>query len=331
MDKILTQAVWKMRMQDDFKAGREVNAQLINTKGATYQLYVPSKGCKYACTMCNYGFNHPIRKEEILKDVDEICNNLPEDMNTIILESSGSFLDTYELPTDLQDKIIRRVARTNVNLIQIETHYETLTEERVKKIKQLVFPKEFSFELGLESTQVDIVKVYNKHMDITQLLETIWMCENNGSSVSLNLMVGAPLLTIEEQIQNVVASIHWIIENCPKSTAIVLFPLNIKDYTLVKHMYNQGRYEIIYDWEFIEVLKQIPEKELHRTFISWWGNRCNEFHGEKAIIKPFHCDECHEQLNLFYNHFVESGTDGKRKARLIREISEIKMQMQDRI
>lgn len=320
MDKILTKAVWKMRSEDDCQQGKEVNVSLIPTGGGSYQLYVPSKGCRYACIMCNYGFNHPIREKEILRDLDAICNELPDNMKIIILESSGSFLDEAELSTDLQEKIMERVNNTPLPTVQIETHYKTITREKIEKIKTIFPQKKIVFELGLESTNSDVLNIYNKSINLEELLKTIWMCDKNGIEISLNLLVGAPLLTVKEQIQDAVDSVNWILDNCPKSTSIVLFPLNIKDYTLVKHMYNNGRYSIVYDWEFIEVLTRIPQESLDRIYISWWGNRCNEFHGEVAVIKPYHCDDCQNELNTFYKKFVESIGEIQ-KAELIKKFS----------
>lgn len=321
MDKILTKAIWEIRRQDNCEQGKEINVTIIPSGGKSYQIYFPTGGCRYACIMCNYGFCHPIREKEILQELDEICNNLPKDCEIIILEASGSFLDGSELPTHIQDKIMERMAKASdpVQMIQMETHYTTITKKKIQRIKSIFTQKDLSFELGLESTNPEVIKIYNKAMNLEELLDVILLSEEEEIGVSLNLMVGAPLLTIQEQVQDALDSVDWILKNCPKSTHIVLFPLNIKDYTLVKHMYNQGRYSVLYDWEFIEVLAKIPQEELDRVHISWWGNRCNEFHGEEAIIKPFHCNECHNELQIFYRNFVES-TQKSEKAKLIEGI-----------
>lgn len=322
MDKVLTKAVNIMRSKDDCKVGQDVNAIIIETGGDIYQIYIPSKGCKYACIMCNYGFNHPIREKEILKALDVICYRLNPSAQTIILEASGSFLDDREIPRELQEKIISRVAKTNVPRVQIETHYKTITEERLVSIKRILEGKEVGVELGLESTNPEVIQIYNKDIDLQGLLDTIWLCDRHGIEVSLNVMLGAPLLTIQERMEDTINSVNWILQKCPKSTTIVLFPLNIKKYTLIRYLYEMGRYEAVYDWEFIEVLSKLPKEALSRIYISWWGNRCNEFHGEEAIIKPIHCDDCHDKLMKFYNSFVKSETSAD-KARLISDISTI--------
>ena len=234
MNKTLTNAVWKMRMQDDCLAGFEVNASLIPSGGTSYQLYIPSKGCHNACVFCNYGFKHPVRQEEILKKVEHICRYLPSNIETLILESSGSFLDDRELPEELQYQIMEIVAKTKVYRVQFETHYKTVTEKKLNKILQILKGHELAFEFGLESTNEKTLSIYNKDINVKEFFKLVHHCQELGIEASLNVLVGAPLLTIKEQVQDALDTVEDILQNCPKSTDIVLFPINIKDYTLLK-------------------------------------------------------------------------------------------------
>lgn len=328
MDEILTKTVWRMRMKDDYKAGQEVNASLIASGGTSYQLYVPSRGCHNACTFCNYGFKHPVRKEEILKQVEHICKWLPANIETLILESSGSFLDDRELPPELQYQIMEEVARTNVKRVQIETHYKTVTDEKVEKILRILKGHKIAFEIGLESTSKTTLDIYNKDIDVEELFRKVRYWDSFYIETSLNVMFGAPLLTRQEQVQDTLNTVQDILEKCPESTCIVLFPLNVKDFTLVKHMYDKCRYAIISHWGFIEVLTKIPKNTLHRVFISWWGNRTNEFHGRDAIIYPKSCEKCHHILMAFYGNFADAETL-EEKQRLVKEISQVTCQCRD--
>lgn len=237
MNKTLTNAVWKMRMQDDCLAGVGVNASLIASGATAYQLYIPSRGCHNACVFCNYGFKHPVRQEEILKKVEHICRYLPSNIETLILESPGSFLDDRELPEELQYKIMEIVAKTKVYRIQFETHYKTVTEKKLGKILQILKGHELAFEFGLESTNIETLSIYNKDINVRDFFKLVQHCQELGIETSLNVLVGAPLLTIKEQVQDALNTIQDILENCPQRTDIVLFPINIKDYTLLKHMY----------------------------------------------------------------------------------------------
>lgn len=325
MDEILTRATWRMRRLDDYKEGQEVNASLIPSGGTSYQLYIPSRGCKNACIFCNYGFKHSVRNKEILKKVEYICRNLPKNIETLILESSGSFLDDRELPSELQYKIMGIVAKTSVHRIQIETHYMTVSYEKVKKILQILNGHKIAVELGLETTSETTLSIYNKDIDVERFFELVRDLDTLGIETSLNVLVGAPILTVREQVQDALNTVQDILRCCPESTAIVLFPVNVKDYTLLKHMYNQGRYSVISHWEFIEVLEKIPKDVLDRIFISWWGNRVNEFHGKNAIIHPRSCNNCHDRLMKFYSSFVNADSL-QEKQRLVEEIGGVTCQ-----
>ena len=94
-------------------------------------------------------------------------------------------------------------------------------------------------------------------------------------------------------------------------------------------MYNQGRYAAISHWEFIEVLEKIPRNVLDRIYISWWGNRVNEFHGKDAIIHPKDCDNCRSRLMSFYNSFVNT-ENLEEKQKLVEKISKVSCQCRDK-
>lgn len=88
----------------------------------------------------------------------------------------------------------------------------------------------------------------------------------------------------------------------PIGTHAVLFPINIKENTMLKHWQDIGVYDQISSWEFIELLHKIPEEYLDRFTIAWWGNRENAF--TKGIIQyPTTCEKCRERLMKFYVDF----------------------------
>lgn len=114
--------------------------------------------------------------------------------------------------------------------------------------------------------------------------------------------MGAPFLTREEQIQDCIETLEFIYKNMPIGTHAVLFPINIKENTMLKHWQDIGVYDQISSWEFIELLHKIPEEYLDRFTIAWWGNRENAF--TKGIIQyPTTCEKCRERLMKFYVDF----------------------------
>ena len=116
----------------------------------------------------------------------------------------------------------------------------------------------------------------------------------------------------EEQIQDCLNSLKFIYEKMPKGTQAVLFPINIKKNTMLKHWQDIGVYDQISSWEFVELLHRIPEEYLDKFTIAWWGNRENTF--TKGIIQfPKTCDKCRERLMKFYADFYCNWNPSYRK------------------
>ena len=329
MDKVLTQAVCRIRKRINPAAHRPV--ELIHTSGKTYQLYFPTIGCKFACTMCNYGFGDVFPQEEVEEALEKIINDFPYQARVIVLEASGSFLDEREISPKLRRSIFEKIATVKqLEAVIIETHYLTVTTEVMQEIKE-VFSNldiQIEFEFGVESTNADVLKIYNKDIDFEKLKHVILDAEQYGITCELNLLMGAPLLTVKEQIQDTLSSILWVIENCPPSTICVLFPINIKRDTLIWDLWKNKKYSLIYHWEFITLLAKIPKESLDRVFIAWWGNRPNYYDGEEAIIYPYSCDSCHAIVQKFYEAFYMA--DKERKMRLLEEIMTVKCDCKNR-
>lgn len=323
MDKILTDAIWKIRKNILPNATKPVT--LIYTGGNTYQLYFATSGCHFACSMCNYGFDYPINVSSALIELDNICKNFPANAKILVLESSGSFLDEREIPKALRDTVLEKVSMLPfVKLVDIETHYTTVNENVLKEISQIFAEssKIVGFEFGVESANPDVLKLYNKHMNLNDLLTTIQLAESYGIEAELNFLTGAPMLSIKEQIDDAVNSMNWTFKNCPESTTCVMFPLNIKHNTLIEILYNACMYERISHWEFIEVLARIPYEYLERISIAWWGNRSNIYDGISEIIYPTSCESCYDALQTFYSSFY-SFPDKEYRAKLLGEIQSL--------
>ena len=107
-------------------------------------------------------------------------------------------------------------------------------------------------------------------------------------------------------------SLKFIYEKMPAGTHAVLFPINIKQNTMLKHWQDIGVYDQISSWEFVELLHNIPEEYLDKLTIAWWGNRENAF--TKGITQfPKTCDKCRDRLLIFYKDFYCNWTPSYRK------------------
>lgn len=322
MDKYLTNLIWRLR-EKNIKQSYPHPVNLIYTAKETYQLYFATVGCLRACSMCNYGICQNFNEEEAKRELDNMI--FPEDISIIVLEASGSFLDEREISKELRKIIFQKIATIKtLKFIDIETHYTTITDSVLNEISEIFkdYPAEVEFEFGIESVDSDVLRVYNKDINLNKLLDIIYKIEKYGYYCELNFLIGAPTLTVREQIEDTLNSIKWMIENCPDGTIAVLFPINVKEYTLIGELYKKGKYDLVYQWAFIEVLSRIPTKYLDRISIAWWGNRVNVYDGPKKIKHPYSCDKCHDELQEFYNKFYLERRPNERK-KLLQEINQI--------
>lgn len=301
MNEYLTREIWKMRKNIKTQYGTPL-VSLTRIENKTYQLLFMSCGCENACTFCNYGFDYNLTLKKVEPELWKI--RLEEfDIAELELEANGSFLSEREIPYDLFLHVLNFVSNKNIPSITMETHYNTITEKKLQDIRRILgWKQKIQFELGFESADEDVRKIYNKDIDNKEYVKTAKLCEKYGINLQINVLLGAPFLTREEQIQDCINSLKFIYDNMPEKTIAVLFPINIKENTMLKHWQDIGVYEQISSWEFVELLHTIPEEYLDRFTIAWWGNRENTF--TKGIIQfPKTCKKCKDRLLKFYTDF----------------------------
>lgn len=317
MNNYLTHEIWKMRSTIRTVPGTPV-VSLNKVEKNTYQLLFTSCGCENACTFCNYGFDYNLTLEMVKPELERIRL---EDYNidNLELEANGSFLSEREIPYDLFLEILHFVSHRGIPVITMETHYGTITEKKLQDIKSILGEEQvICFELGFESASADVRDIYNKDINICKYLEVAKLCEQYGIGLEINVLLGAPFLNREEQIKDSLNTLRFIYENMPVGTIAVLFPINIKENTMLKHWQDIGVYDQISSWEFVELLYRIPEEYLDRLTIAWWGNRENTF--TPGIMQyPRTCPECKERLMKFYKDFYWDWNPQKRRM-LIKDI-----------
>lgn len=317
MNEYLTHEIWKMRKKITTDVRTPI-VSLVKVENKTYQLLFMSCGCENACTFCNYGFDYNLTLETVRPELEKM--RLEEfDIVELELEANGSFLSEREIPYDLFLEVLQFVSHKNIRVITIETHYNTITESKLQDIRRILGQdQEVYFELGFESASEEVRNIYNKDIDIKKYLEVVRLCERYGIGVQINVLLGAPFLTREEQIQDCIKTLRFIYNNMPIDIYAVLFPINIKENTMLKHWQDIGVYEQISSWEFVELLHRIPEEYLNRFTIAWWGTRENAF--KKDITQhPKTCKKCEERLMKFYADFYCNWNPVYRKS-IIEEI-----------
>ena len=275
--------------------------------GKVLQICFLSKGCRYSkngsCIICDYG---RVRKEnlnnkEIRECINEIFENLKVKPKVLLLNSLGSVLDLYEMSLENIETLLEELSKIDINVIIFETHYLSINEEILSLIKSKMPNKEIIIELGLESSNKEIrEKCLNKYIDNDKFIEKINLIKSFGFGVETNIVFGIPFLTKDEQSKDTIDSIKWCLEN--DIDKVNLFPVNIKPYTLLYKLYEEGKYMPVLHEDFIITLKFIPEEYIDRIYLCWYGNREIDYNGDKTILPVCDKERCNDIMK-FYKEF----------------------------
>lgn len=289
--------------------------------GDSLQLFFSSVGCRYRkagyCTMCDYGGDRNITAKEAISGFQKAIKNAPHVIREILLGTCGSILDEYEMSPQVLTALLEAVFNHGIPSIVLETHYITVTETILKKIRQALPGREITIELGFESSDPKVLKnSLCKYMDLDALAGTIRLIKSFGMSPILNVFLGAPFLTTEEQIQDTEKSITWAVAH--GASRVVVFPANIKPNTLLWKLYQEGKYERISHWELIDLLFRLDDALLEKVEISWYGDR-QEAGKNLQVLPPSSCHCCQPVLMSFYRAFMES-FDSKHRRELLNQL-----------
>lgn len=270
-----------------------------------------------SCLMCDYGrANNEGSHQAYISEMNEILNKHREGINFLLLCSNGSILDEKQISTELLSEILKAAQSCNIPRIIIETHYRDVNADRLNLIKHFVH-KPIIIEMGLETINPKYQNaLFMKGIEIDLYEKTICLIHDYGYDVELNLMFGLPFLSAQEQLEDAKRSIDWAI--CHQCTPII-FPINIKPYTILRYAYDNGLYQPISLWLLIILLDSLNEEELSNILIAWYGNRDDSYIGDIPTIFPQTCSECRNKLIAFGRAFLDAHLYDERKA-LIAEL-----------
>ena len=295
-------------------------------QGGLLEIAVPSVRCRHdlagGCMMCNYGIGKPLRSLELIKtQFYKHLEEIGEDLETLILCTNGSFFDESSLTREVQTAILDIAQASVAKTIIIETHVDTLSKDLLKRVRKILFNKDVILELGLESSDMFVQEYcYLKKINLDFLSEIISYGQNLELKFQLNIMLGAPFLSEGERLHDTKQSISWALNH---GAMVVLFPMNIKPFTLLHFAYENGLYADISHWLMPIILNCFSAEELENIDIAWYGNREIKY-PDASTIFPSDCDICHEKLQSFYDNYAVSH-DGNERKKMVREVLKIGM------
>lgn len=270
------------------KSFRSERAQLspelthsIVSVGDFVRLWLNTPACRFSqqgsCTICNYwrGLKIDNLMEKVLPQL-----SLPDGVDTLLVNTCGSCLDPSELTVEEQNDLLAWISVQNIQTAILETHRHTLTEDTVARVCSHLRNCKVMFEVGQESLDPDVLFFsMNKPSVQTDILTIIERTHRWGAKCIFNVILGAPMLTPREQVEDAVSSINRMLEL--GADYITLFPVNIKPHTLPYYLHKIGAYHPIRIELVLEVLNQIKTEDLPRVNVSWYGELI-----EEGVIPP---------------------------------------------
>ena len=255
------------------------------------QVWIQTPPCRYSqmgrCTICNYW-----KGKHISNVLDELMQDcvIPEDCDAILINTCGSCLDAYELSLSNQEKLWDWINKQYCKVVILETHADTLTPDRISHIRERIPNKDLYFEIGIESVSRDVLLYcLNKHIPDIPIKKLIDYVHAFDVKLIANVVLGAPFLTQEEQVQDTINSIHALMKMGVEY--VTLFPINLKPYTLTKLMYENGLYELVTGNMIIDVLSGVSPEYLPQVDVAWYGDRL-----EEGLVAPYYCSKCQKHL-----------------------------------
>lgn len=283
-------------------------------EGAEFvQIWFRTKGCKNnikgGCTVCDYWTGEQVNNDEIVSSFQEALSQIDFNPSTILINSSGSVFDEWEVTKDVRNKILETLKKfVNSDLI-FETHIETINEDLLKEIRAIISNQKIYIEFGLESASGDILEYcLNKSIDLNEVKYKCLLLNDYGIETIANVLVGVPFLSLNEMLNDSLRTLKWAFEMCGVKKCVV-FPINIKEWTLLNMMERKGIYNQPSLWLLVEVLSRVEETLLNKIELSWFKYR-QQYHPlyKEADKPPYTCDKCYSELILLLEEYAR-GSD----------------------
>lgn len=269
--------------------------------------------------MCDYGTTQNNYTEAAyIHEMDRMLQNVENPVDTLLLCTNGSFLDDRQINDELFRAILKTAGKYDISTVEVETHYLDVTRDKMELLKQFLPGKSIVIEMGLETIWAEYQeKVIMKDIDLKVYEDIIKFIRSFGFGVDTNIMVGLPFLSPKEQIHDVCETIRWSIIHGGRP---VLFPINIKPYTLLMEAYHAGLYRPISQWMIPLILDALPEKWLETITVVWYGGREEDYDtSSPRAVFPYACDDCTNAILKFYKEF-SSVSDRTSRKRLLHQL-----------
>jgi radical SAM enzyme (TIGR01210 family) len=188
--------------------------------------------------------------------------------------------------------MLQRFSELSPQLIVVETRPQFVDDATLETCVACAEPARLVVELGVESLDPWVLKYcINKETAPGSVEDAVRRIHEHGALATANVLVGAPFLTLEEQIEDSIRTLRGVLA-MGFETAVV-FPVNVKHHTLVGWLWKRGLYRQPSLWALIDVLKAVEADLLPRIVVSWYRPRPNHPGDPTPYLGPSTCPRCY--------------------------------------
>lgn len=297
------------KLKEDRPNVPDTNNYTVEQHGDVVNFWFRTQGCKYTkngfggCLMCDYSVSSQPSSHELISYIRNGLNQIKDSPSILLINSSGSFFDTNEVPENVRIEVYNNLSKyTNIEII-IETLLETITEDKLIEIRKILNKQTISIEFGLESIDPLVLKYsVNKKINLECLQPKLNLINKYNINSVANILIGNPFLSEEDIINDSVKTIKDMFDM--NISYVVLFPVNIKQYTTVHWLYENNLYNQISLWSYIEVISKVDKEYLNRIELSWYKNRKpNNPLYKKSFKTPTTCPKCYDKVISLLDEF----------------------------
>lgn len=217
--------------------------------------------------MCGYNTSSMLQvgEAELMAQLDKVMKRYDGEP-FVKIYTSGSFLDTEEIPVPVRDRVFDEFSACE--RVLFESRPEFITEDVLKTL-----PKNVTIALGLESANPEVLrKSIRKGFTPEDSRKAGIRIKEAGLSVRTYLLLKPPYLTESQAIEDTVASAIFADEY---SDEISINPTNVQRRTQVEYLWKRGEFRPPWIWSLIEVFKRLQGKVDARLMSSPSGGGSN--------------------------------------------------------
>jgi radical SAM enzyme (TIGR01210 family) len=209
---------------------------------------------------------------------------------SVKIYTSGSFLDTEEIPAEARFEILRILAEDErIREVVLESRPEYVSDSNLSGVREALGDRTIEIGMGLESASDTVRTVcINKNFDLQMFTDALKIAKNYNIGMRSYVLLKPPLLTERDALLDAISTIQKA--RALGVTTVSLNPVNVQKNTLVERLWTRGNYRPPWLWSVLEVLR-----EASRISDGWMKIVCDPVAGGKRR-GAHNCGKCDDSI-----------------------------------